>query len=296
MLAEATPASFVAFDLLALGDRRPAERALLGAPRPARGSPRPTATPPVHLTPSTTDPAVATDWFSRFEGAGLDGVVAKRPDLTYREGERVMAKVKHERTADCAVAGLPLAQVRRSGGVSAPRPLRRRRRPPSRRGLRLVHRGATAGAGRRARPVPPDDARGPSLGGVGGARSTTQTGRARKPGAPSRWNAGKDLQLGAARPGSGVRGGLRPPPRRPLPSRHHVPALAARPAAPSRAPTPSSRWSCRPSSSQSSGPDARRLRRVGCRDRLGAARCGSPFCLGKFGGHGASPRPSASSR
>ena len=103
-LAEETPASFVAFDLLALGDedlrRRPfAERraALVGALAGVR--------PPVHLTPCTEDREVATDWFHRFEGAGLDGVVAKRLDLPYREGERVMVKVKHERTADCVVAG-----------------------------------------------------------------------------------------------------------------------------------------------------------------------------------------------
>ena len=68
----------------------------------------------MHLTPATTDPAVAADWFSRFEGAGLDGVVAKRPDLPYREGERVMVKVKHERTADCVVAGF---RWHKSGGV-----------------------------------------------------------------------------------------------------------------------------------------------------------------------------------
>ena len=104
MLAESTPASFVAFDMLALDDddlrRRPfSERRdlLVGS----LGS----AAPPVHVTPATTDPEVAADWFRRFEGAGLDGVVAKRGDLPYREDERVMVKVKHERTADCVVAG-----------------------------------------------------------------------------------------------------------------------------------------------------------------------------------------------
>jgi len=104
MLAETTPAAFVAFDMLALDDTdlrpRPfAERraALEQALRHAQ--------PPVHLTPATKDPAVATDWFNRFEGAGLDGVVAKPLSLTYREDERVMWKVKHARTADCVVAG-----------------------------------------------------------------------------------------------------------------------------------------------------------------------------------------------
>ena len=63
------------------------------------------AMPPVYLTPATRDPAVAQDWFSRFEGAGLDGVVAKRLDDVYQPDKRVMFKVKHARTADCVVAG-----------------------------------------------------------------------------------------------------------------------------------------------------------------------------------------------
>jgi ATP-dependent DNA ligase len=103
-LAADTPASFVAFDLLAIGDedlreqpfaerRTRLERAL----KKAKGS--------VLLTPATRDPQEAADWFERFEGAGLDGVVAKPLDGTYREGERTMAKVKHQRTADCVVAG-----------------------------------------------------------------------------------------------------------------------------------------------------------------------------------------------
>jgi ATP-dependent DNA ligase len=104
MLAEATPASFVAFDLLALGDDdltdRPfAERRALLVEALAG------ANPPVHLTPATSDPDVARDWFERFEGAGLDGVVAKATDLKYVPDKRLMLKVKHERTADCVVAG-----------------------------------------------------------------------------------------------------------------------------------------------------------------------------------------------
>ncbi|HEX8025046.1 MAG TPA: hypothetical protein VF484_02470, partial [Candidatus Limnocylindrales bacterium] len=63
------------------------------------------ARPPIHLTPATTDRSLAADWFERFEGAGLDGVVAKRLDGTYQPGKRAMIKVKHARTADCAVAG-----------------------------------------------------------------------------------------------------------------------------------------------------------------------------------------------
>ena len=103
-LAESTPASFVAFDLLALGDKSfmdtpYAERraALEKALKKAR--------PPVHLTPVTDDPDVAAEWFSRFEGAGLDGVVAKDGAVAYLPDKRAMIKVKHQRTADCVVAG-----------------------------------------------------------------------------------------------------------------------------------------------------------------------------------------------
>jgi ATP-dependent DNA ligase len=104
MLAAESPASFVAWDLLALGDedlravpqgerRRRLETVLDGA------------VSPVHLTPATTDRATATEWFERFEGAGLDGVVAKRLDAPYQPGKRAMLKIKHQRTADCVVAG-----------------------------------------------------------------------------------------------------------------------------------------------------------------------------------------------
>ncbi|GAB3436811.1 hypothetical protein GCM10027517_07450 [Phycicoccus ginsengisoli] len=103
-LAGETPASFVAFDLLALGDedwtgrpfaerREALEKALAGAQ------------PPIHLTRATDDPDVAQEWFHQFEGAGLDGVIAKPLDLAYVPDKRVMLKVKHERTADCVVAG-----------------------------------------------------------------------------------------------------------------------------------------------------------------------------------------------
>jgi ATP-dependent DNA ligase len=62
-------------------------------------------TPPIHLTPATTDRAVAEDWFKRFEGAGLDGVMAKASTLTYQPDKRAMMKIKHKRTAECVVAG-----------------------------------------------------------------------------------------------------------------------------------------------------------------------------------------------
>jgi len=104
LLAGQTPASFVAFDLLALGDddltQRPfAERRELL--ERALGA----AKAPVHITPATRDYATAQQWFEQFEGAGLDGLIAKAPTLTYQPDKRVMAKIKHKRTADCVVAG-----------------------------------------------------------------------------------------------------------------------------------------------------------------------------------------------
>jgi ATP-dependent DNA ligase len=105
MLAEQSPASYVAWDLLALDDDD-----LRGTPQGERRARleramAPIAKPPIHLTPATRDIALAADWFDRFEGAGLDGVIAKRLDGTYQPGKRAMIKVKHQRTAECAVAG-----------------------------------------------------------------------------------------------------------------------------------------------------------------------------------------------
>ncbi|HET8683246.1 MAG TPA: ATP-dependent DNA ligase, partial [Micromonosporaceae bacterium] len=107
LLSEQTPASFIAFDLLAVDDtdlteaplatrRRELERVLAGAK------------PPIHITPVTQDLATARRWFETFEGAGLDGLIAKPLDLTYQPDKRVMSKIKHERTADCVVAGYRL--------------------------------------------------------------------------------------------------------------------------------------------------------------------------------------------
>ena len=103
-LAQETPASFVAFDLIAAGgksvmplaqsERRARLEQLLGSVKP-----------PVYLTPMTQDRATAADWLVRFEGAGLDGVMAKPADASYQPGKRAMFKIKHVRTADCVVAG-----------------------------------------------------------------------------------------------------------------------------------------------------------------------------------------------
>ncbi|MEN3301558.1 MAG: hypothetical protein V7633_3616 [Pseudonocardia sp.] len=111
MLSEKTPASFIAFDVLALGDDdltgRPfAERRALLQQALAK------AAPPVHVTPLTRDVETARRWFSLFEGAGLDGLIAKSPDVVYEPDRRVMSKIKHERTCDCVVAGY---RVHKSG-------------------------------------------------------------------------------------------------------------------------------------------------------------------------------------
>lgn len=111
LLAQQTPAAFVAFDLLALGGED-----LTGQPfrrrRDALEAALATAGGRLHLTRQTLDFRTAGEWFSRFEGAGLDGVVAKRLDGVYEPGKRAMAKIKHRRTADCVLAGY---RVHKSG-------------------------------------------------------------------------------------------------------------------------------------------------------------------------------------
>jgi len=103
-LSKESPASFVAFDLLAAGGSD-----LRSAPQSERRTRLEhllaDARPPIYLTPVTRDRAVAADWLVRFEGAGLDGVIAKPADATYQPGKRAMFKIKHARTADCVVAG-----------------------------------------------------------------------------------------------------------------------------------------------------------------------------------------------
>jgi ATP-dependent DNA ligase len=104
LLAEQTPAHFVAFDLLAVGDEDYTGRPF-GERRSALEAVLASVVAPIHVTPATTDREVATHWFSQFEGAGLDGLIAKSPRDTYQPDKRVMYKIKHERTADCVVAG-----------------------------------------------------------------------------------------------------------------------------------------------------------------------------------------------
>jgi ATP-dependent DNA ligase len=124
MLAATTPAHFIAFDLLALGDEDLTERpfterrarleGVITSAGSSAGSTLHTlhTLRSIHLTPATTDKDVATGWFSQFEGAGLDGLIAKKAGGTYQPDKRVMLKIKHERTADCVVAGY---RVHKSG-------------------------------------------------------------------------------------------------------------------------------------------------------------------------------------
>ena len=196
LLAGQTPASFVAFDVLALGDED-----LMRTPfRDRRGrlvDALAGAEPPVHVTPATADPAEARDWFARFEGAGLDGVVAKPLDGTYQPDKRTMFKVKHARTADCVVAGF---RWHKSGPVVGSLLL----------GLwtddgRLQHVGVAASFPMARRKTLLDDLA-PYRGAdpaehpwAGWADASAHESR-RLPGAVSRWNAGKDLSFEPLRP------------------------------------------------------------------------------------------------
>ncbi|MCF3122272.1 ATP-dependent DNA ligase [Streptomyces arenae] len=196
LLAERTPASFVSFDLLALGDE-----ALLDVPLADRRALLVKAlsgvTAPVHVAPATTDPEVAREWFEQFEGAGLDGVIAKPLDLRYRQNERLMFKIKHERTADVVVAGY---RFHKSGPVVGSLLL----------GLyddegALQHVGVAAAFAmkRRAELVEElEPLRMESAQGHPWAAWTDEAAHetARMPGAPSRWSGKKDLSWVPLRP------------------------------------------------------------------------------------------------
>ncbi|TVL89275.1 ATP-dependent DNA ligase [Streptomyces sp. SAJ15] len=189
MLAERTPADFVAFDLLALDDQ-----ALLNVAQSERRATLERllrrAAPPVHLAPATTDIAVAREWFARYEGAGLDGVIAKPLDRPYRPGARAMYKIKHTRTADCVVAGY---RYHKSGPVVGSLLL----------GLyddagRLQHVGVCAAFPMRQRHAlvaELEPLRMESPAGHPWASWTEEAAHeaARLPGAPSRWTGTKDL-------------------------------------------------------------------------------------------------------
>ena len=218
-----------------LGPARARRRGPARACRRASGGPgsrRRSAgvTPPVHLTPATRDRALAADWFDRFEGAGLDGVVAKRLDGTYQPGKRAMLKIKHERTADCVVAGfrwhkngpgthvgslllglyddagrapprrdhvvVHVGPARRAGRGAGAAPRGRARRPPVGRVGRVGGIGAADASGQRlpGRRVPLEPRQGPLVGAAPRrarrARSPTTTSRATGSGTRRRSAAG----------------------------------------------------------------------------------------------------------
>ena len=216
-LAQETPASFVAFDLIAAGGK--STMALPQSERRARleqllGSVK----PPVYLTPMTRDRATAADWLVRFEGAGLDGVMAKPEDGPYQPGKRAMFKIKHARTADCVVAGFRWYKETRDAvgslllglyddagalqhaGVTSAFTMEMRRQLADE--LEHLRKNAldnhpwsdraTASAGEAdAMPGESQDAR--------QMPGESQDAR-RMPGARSRWSGGKDLSWEAVRP------------------------------------------------------------------------------------------------
>jgi len=200
-LAEATPASIVFFDLLCendqslcdmpFGKRRDRLEALLAG-----------AEPPLHLTPATRERTTAADWFQRFEGAGLDGVVAKGEEDTYQPNKRVMLKVKHERDCDCVVAGFrwhKTGEKTKVGSLLL--------------GLyddsgNLEHVGVCASftdAKRRElvtflAPYRKNALDGHPWSAWAGAEQVANAEPHRRPGAQSRWSAGKDLSWEPLRP------------------------------------------------------------------------------------------------
>ena len=203
LLAERTPCDFVAFDLLALGDEslmdRPYERRRR-APWRRRS---PASKPPVHLTPTTTDLDTARQWFEIFEGAGLDGLIAKPAD--HRVRARQAAHVQDQARPYGRLRGgrLPLPQVRAGGRIPAARPLRRRGRAAPRRRQRVVHRRPAQGAAGRARArtanAPSTTTRGSDWLEADRASREPRRGQ-RLPGGVSRWTGKKDLSWEPLRP------------------------------------------------------------------------------------------------
>jgi ATP-dependent DNA ligase len=200
LLAGEIPSSLVFWDLLALDDR-----SLLGAPfserRAALEATLARAAPPIHVTPVTTDRSLATDWFRRFEGAGLDGVMAKPAAGIYEPNKRTMFKVKHERDCDCVVGGFRWHKGHEGEAVGS-----------LLLGLyddegALQHVGVTASftdAKRRELVtfLAPyrDDALATHPWKHWGGNDTLEGGGQRMPGAKSRWSQGKDLSWLALRP------------------------------------------------------------------------------------------------
>jgi ATP-dependent DNA ligase len=201
LLAKETPASLVVFDMLALGDEDLRERPM-NERREKLVAALGVGTPPIYVTPLTTDRPTAQDWFQRFEGAGLDGVIAKAKDGVYEPGKRGWIKVKHQRTADCVVAGFRWhkgGKGERIGSLLL--------------GLfddrgQLQHVGVTSAftAERRRAlveelaPLRVNAKEGHPWGDWADWTEEQAQHGARRPGATSRWNRGKDLSWEPLRP------------------------------------------------------------------------------------------------
>ena len=255
-----------------LGPARARRRGL--AQRAARGAARTTRAgaggrrPPLHLSPATRDRALAEDWFRRFEGAGLDGVMAKRLDAAYRAGERTMIKVKHERTADCVVAGFrwhkngPGTMV---GSLLLGLYDDAARAAPRRRRGGVHERGAQA-ARRRAGAAPAERARWASLARLGGGAGGGQRAGAAAAGRDQPVESRQGSELGAAPARARLRGRLRPHAGDPVSGTRRSSCAGARTSARRTADTISSR-SRPPTSSDGSSARAIRVASVPSRAR-----------------------------
>jgi len=193
LLSQETPASYVAFDLLGDGDGSLMETPF-GHRREHLVSLLASVPPPFFVTPATTDHAVAERWFSQFEGAGLDGLVAKPLADVYQPGKRALFKIKHERTADCVVAGY---RIHKSGEVVGSLLL----------GLyddsgRLHHVGVASSftAARRLELVEELAPYVTDLSDHPWNPETADGAGTRRPGSINRWNAGKNMTFVALRP------------------------------------------------------------------------------------------------
>ena len=200
LLSREIPASFVFFDLLAEGERdlreRPFEERRAALEKLLRR-----VKPPLHLTPATRDREIAADWFDRFEGAGLDGVIAKPAKGTYESNKRVMLKVKHARECDCVVAGF---RWQKQGVGTSVGSLLLGLYDPS---CDLQHIGVCASftdAKRRElvdflAPYQVDNLEGHPWENWATAESESRSAK-RRPGTSSRWSSGKDLSWQPLRP------------------------------------------------------------------------------------------------
>jgi ATP-dependent DNA ligase len=227
-LAVETPSSFVAFDLLAADGEslmdKPAHERRARLEQMLAG-----AAAPLHLTPMTRERSVATEWLAQFEGAGLDGVIAKSPDRPYQPGKRSMLKIKHIRSADCVVAGFRWYKDRDDAVGSLLLGLF------DDEGV-LHHVGVTSSFTMAKRvalvqelePLRKNAMANHPWRDWTNAESHETT---RMPGGQSRWTGGQGFVVGAARDRARVRSQVRPLAGRPLPPRSDVPALAPRQAA-----------------------------------------------------------------